>query len=200
VILALVLAISIIGLISSAVLGVDQGVLINMGTREYARGLITFLFAVVTIGLALILVVSALIGASDEISEKRFQHGKEVFSLLLGVFGTIVGYYFGSTSSDRSSPPLRVSSLEVVPNPAPRGSTVKMRALVAGGVPPYHYSISLGQEKQKKTENLSDSDLIAQEVPIPDQAPEGALPLELIVTDAHNQRAQVTGSVKIEGR
>jgi hypothetical protein len=107
-----------------------------MADREYARGLITFLFAVVTIGTALVLIVSALIGSEDSISEKQFQHGKEVFSLLLGVFGTIVGFYFGSTIPSTASAPLRVSALEVLPNTAVPGSVITTRPLVAGGVPP----------------------------------------------------------------
>ena len=59
-----------------------------MADPEIARGLITLLFAIVTIGTALVLVVSALISLDDSTSEKQFQHGKEMFSLLLGVFGT----------------------------------------------------------------------------------------------------------------
>ena len=49
---------SVIALIAAAVLGLDRGVLQNMANPEYARGLITFLFAVVTIGSALLLIVA----------------------------------------------------------------------------------------------------------------------------------------------
>ncbi|MBV8810651.1 MAG: hypothetical protein JO033_18435 [Acidobacteriaceae bacterium] len=197
VILALLLVISIIGLIGSAVVGIDQGVLSNMARREYARGLITFLFAVVTIGLALMLVVSALIGSGDELGERRFRYGKEVFSLLLGVFGTIVGYYFGATSSEGSSTPLRVSALEIVPETAAHGSTVRVRALIAGGVSPYHYSIAGAQESADQTAAVSDSDLISEEVTIPSAAPGKLLRLQLVVSDSRNQQVRVIGSVRI---
>ena len=76
--------------------GWDKGVLQSMSRTDYARGLITYLFAVVTIGTAVVLVVSALTTSADDQHEKRFQRGKEILSLLLGVFGTIVGFYFGA--------------------------------------------------------------------------------------------------------
>jgi hypothetical protein len=64
-----------------------------MADRKCARGLITLLFAVVTIGTTLVLLVSALVGSGDALAEKRFQQGKEVLSLLLGVVATTLDYY-----------------------------------------------------------------------------------------------------------
>jgi len=58
VVIAMLLVGSVIALIAAAVLGLDRGVLQNMANPEYARGLITFLFAVVTIGSALLLIVA----------------------------------------------------------------------------------------------------------------------------------------------
>ena len=81
-------------LIAASVLGLDNGqVLPSMASHQFARGLITYLFAVTTIGTSVVLVMGALM---KEIDEQAFQRGKEVLGLLLGVFGTIVGFYFGS--------------------------------------------------------------------------------------------------------
>src|SRR5262245_18714593 len=105
--LAVVIIISIIALIGSAVVGLDRGnVLLSMGRADFARGLITYLFAIVTICIAVALLLSAVVGATEEgdATEKRFQRGKEILSLLLGVFGTIVGFYFGSDSSNLNRP------------------------------------------------------------------------------------------------
>jgi hypothetical protein len=200
VILTLLLVVATIGLIGAAVLGIDKGVLANMADREHARGLITFLFAVVTIGTALVLTVSALIGSGDDVSDKQFQRGKEVFSLLLGVFGTIVGYYFGATIPGASAPPLRVSSLEVLPSTAAPGAIVTARALIAGGVSPYHYTITFGDERPEKSMNVSEAGLIAEQVAIPRLPAGKSVPVQLAVTDAHGRGAQVTASVKIASR
>ncbi len=198
VVLALLLVISVIALIGSAVFGIDRGVLTNMADREYARGLITFLFALVTIGTALVLIVSALVGSGDEMSEKQFQHGKEVFSLLLGVFGTIVGYYFGSTFPSSPPVPLRISALEVLPKTAAPGSAITIRALIAGGTPPYHYSIGAGQAKPGSAVKMSEDGLVTEQLKLPDRLAEKLFQVQLTATDARGREANVMGSVGIE--
>ena len=92
VVLAGIIVLSVLFLILCAIFGWDKGVLQNMSRTDYARGLITYLFAVVTIGTAVVLVVSALTTSADDRHEKQFRRGKEILSLLLGVFGTIVGF------------------------------------------------------------------------------------------------------------
>src|SRR5579871_2195222 len=70
--------------IGMTIVGWDKGTLLrNMASIEYARGLITYLFAVVTIGTAVVLVVSALTYSSDPKSDEKFQRAKEILSLLL---------------------------------------------------------------------------------------------------------------------
>ena len=74
---------------------------LGIASVDYARGMITLLFAVGTVVIALLLTLSAIFptAASDEINAKeRFERGKEVLSLLIGIFGTIIGFYFGSIS------------------------------------------------------------------------------------------------------
>jgi hypothetical protein len=124
-----------------------------MARAEFARGLITYLFSVVTIGTAVVLVVSALTSGATEEQEKKFQRGKEILSLLLGVFGTIVGFYFGSEIKSPTSG--EVATFRVTPPHLSRESvvereTVTLTAAVSGGTPPYHYGIALGDESDVK--------------------------------------------------
>ena len=67
-----------------------------------ARGLITTLFAIMTVALALILILSVLFSSSPDY-EKRFVLGKEVLTIFIGILGTIVGFYFGSAPIDNGS-------------------------------------------------------------------------------------------------
>jgi hypothetical protein len=188
----------VIGLIASAVFGIDRGVLTNMADREYARGLITFLFAVVTIGTALVLVVSALMGQGDVASERQFQHGKEILSLLLGVFGTIVGYYFGSTFPTAGSQTgLRISSWELTPHPAKNGTIVSTHATIDGGEAPYHYSIDVSGRVVDKADNVSENGVISKDIDVDPQPDDQSLPIRLTVVDMRNRKVAVSGSIAI---
>jgi hypothetical protein len=74
-----------------------------------ARGLITFLFAFTTVGIFFIVVASNFLSnlQGDEFA-KRYQNGKDVLTLLIGVFGTIIGFYFGQATTTPSNPPPNV--------------------------------------------------------------------------------------------
>ena len=69
----------------------------RMSRIDAARGLITFLFAVGTVGISVIIVLAAFLGngPKEELAE-RFQRGKDVLTILIGVFGAILGFYFGT--------------------------------------------------------------------------------------------------------
>ena len=71
--------------------------LAELAKPEQARGLVTFLFAVATVGIALVIVLAVLLstGTKEDLAE-RFRMGKDILAVLIGVFGTIVGFYFGS--------------------------------------------------------------------------------------------------------
>jgi hypothetical protein len=77
---------------------------------EYARGLITYILAAGTIAIALALVVGALLGGEE--NKDNFTRGKEVLTVLIGVFGTILGFYKGKpkgTAIPAPTPPSKAS-------------------------------------------------------------------------------------------
>jgi hypothetical protein len=61
---------------------------------EIARGLITFLIAFTTVAIALVLALYAIIGSSGEDLKDRFGFAKEILTALIGILGTILGFYF----------------------------------------------------------------------------------------------------------
>jgi hypothetical protein len=69
-----------------------------LGESNVARGLITFLIAFTTVVIALIIVVSSVTLEDSPENDKRFDRGKQVLSILIGVLGTIVGFYYGSST------------------------------------------------------------------------------------------------------
>src|SRR5262245_23989488 len=101
VLIALLILAGTFVLILCAILGIDSGVLARMADATFARGLITYLFTVVTVGTSVVLIVYSLT-TTPPAEDRQFDRGKDVLSLLLGVFGTIVGFYFGSELKEKT--------------------------------------------------------------------------------------------------
>jgi Putative Ig domain len=100
-----VLGIIVLGLIVLAIIQKDQQILKSLADRDTARGLITFLIAFTTVGIAIILAISTVVLAAGDEGDKRFDRGKQVLSVLIGVLGTIVGFYFGAETKPKEAPP-----------------------------------------------------------------------------------------------
>ena len=117
----------------------EKHIVSNLSKVEYARGLITYIFAIGTIAIALVLVVAALFGSEE--TKDNFGRGKEILTVLIGVFGTILGFYFGlSTREGReivgTAPSGAVTpSGTVVPSGtvAPSGTVTPSGAVVPSG-------------------------------------------------------------------
>jgi hypothetical protein len=195
VIVALLIIGSVIAFIGLAIFGWDHGVLRSMSQSTFARGLITYLFAVVTIGTAVILVLSGLLGASDAATEKRFERGKEILSLLLGVFGTIVGFYFGSEAASggpKEAATLQVSTLDVAPTPDAAPGTYTVRAVVSGGESPYEYGISVNSREVEAGTPVRDDGWISESLAVPS---ERSSTIRLLVVDSADHKATARYSV-----
>lgn len=141
---ALVILGSVIFLIGANLMGWDRGgVLDKLKDGEYARGLITYLFAVGTIGAVVILILAALTGSgATEERDARFDKAKEIFSLLIGIFGTIIGFYFGSIKAEEDAGHTDMAvAAPLVPDTVTAGQPVSVISNASGGSPPYLYSV-----------------------------------------------------------
>jgi hypothetical protein len=193
---------AIVLLIGASTLGLDKGlVLSKMGQVEFARGLITYLFAVVTIGTAVVLVVSALTTEETPAHERQFERGKEILALLLGVFGTIVGFYFGSAVAT-SSPagelqitvvPIHLSATTVTP-----GAQFNLTTYVTGGKAPYKFATGYDDDAVKPGEPVEASGWIFKDLTAPSPATQKPVTLHLVVEDAngHSTNTAVPMMVK----
>ena len=73
----------------------------GLTSSEYARYLITVIFAGGTMLIAIMLCLFLITTESKEAKE-RFTQGKEILTILIGVFGTILGFYYGKADTDAS--------------------------------------------------------------------------------------------------
>lgn len=198
VLIALLILLSIFVLIGFAMIGWDKGVLIGMGRIEFARGLITYLFAVVTIGTAVVLVVSALTGTEDEVHEKRFQRGKEILALLLGVFGTIVGFYFGSEMRQKPTESLMISKIHLSTDKAHSGESIVVQTHISGGQAPYKYGIGFDNEEVDTKEVVAQDGWIEKKLTTPTSSIERTVEVHFVAVDSAGSKSEAYSPVAIK--
>src|SRR5262249_8941369 len=110
--------------------------------------------------------VSAMI-SDPAVVEKRFALGKEVLTILIGVLGTIVGFYFG-TAVNSQTQPLQVASSVITNEEPKKGEKKTIVALVSGGKPPYTYSVTFDPTLIPAVKDVISGDgSIKQEVQVP---------------------------------
>lgn len=83
-------------------------IIYKLSEPALARGVITFIICIATIALAFIMVYQAFLGQSDD---TKFRRAREIFTGLMGVLGTIVGFYFGSAIISTETP--TVANLQI---------------------------------------------------------------------------------------
>jgi hypothetical protein len=160
----------------------------ELSNFEVARGLITFLVAVTTVGIALILTVYVVV-TTDTDAEKHFALAKEVLTGLIGVLGTIVGFYFGSgtTQSPGQSPPaatVAVKELRAEPAEVKPGGAFKVFASSTGTRGQFDYIISFKPENVIPNKSgTSDKPDFSADISVPAAAPLGTLEFSLQLND-----------------
>lgn len=128
----------------------------QLADMEVARGLITFVIAVGTVAIAVMMAVTAMVTRDFE---KRIGVGKEILTLLVGVLGTIVGFYYGATLNKNAVLPavataqILAAPVKFTPESAQSGATITLNTKLSGGTPPYRYSIKFAPDTIPAIEN-----------------------------------------------
>jgi hypothetical protein len=177
----------VIGAIVVAVLW-DFAVIRRLGDPGFARGLITFLITVATIGLAFVLVLQSL--SAVQSPDDSFRRAREIFAGLMGVLGTIVGFYFGS--AEKPVVPVEIAQIKVADK--------QLLTHVSGGTRPYAYSITSSDRDFRQIKKVSEDGWIIE---LLEQPPKPGSTITVEVTDNKEQQASrkivFPGELKPEG-
>ncbi len=156
-----------------------------------ARGLITFLIAITTMGIAIMLAYSTLFGQDTPSDDKTFDRGKQVLSVLIGLLGTIVGFYFGTPTGGAQAKPqgLTIDAARISNLQPKKGETFTISDYVPDGKPPYTYSITF--DAVIPPINIkSDTGVLEQKITVPDSlAADTDVKYLIHVTDSENKSA-----------
>jgi len=144
------IAIFLIALMSLAFFG-KNNFINRLADIQSARGLITFLFALGTIGMALIITISVFTSdRTPEESKERFYRAKEILTILIGILGTIVGFYFGTPADSQNSiEQLNLSPLVISTDQIVAAQEFTIVTLAKGGTPPYTYTLIVKKGDQE---------------------------------------------------
>lgn len=77
-----------------------KGFLDSLAMIDHARGLITFFVVLATTGVIVLVALGIFWVDNADDAKKRFESAKELLSIVIGVLGTILGFYFGTAVSE----------------------------------------------------------------------------------------------------
>lgn len=140
----------------------------KLGVIETARPLLVIAAIISTIAFGGALLFGAIF-SSEGTFDERFRHAKEIFLFFSGVFGTVIGFYFGA--GDGRSATLIVSGTL---------QESMVVAHVSGGSPPYRVTLLYGPKSSTKTEESKDGWVRFQM----DKEKDYILPSLVVVTDS----------------
>jgi hypothetical protein len=170
---------------------------------DIVRGFITFLIALGTIAIAIMLVIAAFSPNGDTPLKERFDMGKGVLTALIGILGTIVGFYFGAAEKTIIAPTTSAGQViqagEAAIKDLKPGESTEFTLTIKEGEPPYSYTITFPAETNIpaiKAENIQDKQIKATI-----KIPEGTKPgLEFAPTidikDRNNKPVKFEGKMQ----
>jgi hypothetical protein len=124
----------------------------SLARTEQVRGLITFLFVLVATSIILVFALGIFWVENSEDVTKRFAAAKDLLTIVVGIVGTIMGFYFGTANGEGAN--LSVSAFS--PPVVHAAESVTMTGHINGGVKPYKYSIAFTDPSKALTaEQLS---------------------------------------------
>ena len=141
---------------------------------------------------------------SDDVA-KRLTPAKDLLTVVVGIVGTILGFYFGSATLENGN--LSIGSMALVPPVVHVGESAALLAQISGGAKPYSYTLTFTAPGRALTEEQlagmkitgkSSDGTIAQQVKAPSTKTSALLLFTLVVTDSKSHNAISSGALYAE--
>lgn len=168
-----------------------NGILRPQPDVDGARSLLASLFSIATIVLAFSLMIGAFLTSGDNGAVKeRFNLALQVFTPLIGIMGTILGFYFGTADKAAPNVPLAVADVVAPAEPVVAGKEWFVTVLTQGGRAPWTYELDFGKSIPKITKSSGQS-YLREAITLPAEAvnSEATIGLNVTVTDAAGAKA-----------
>lgn len=159
-------------------------------SKDYARGLITVIFGIGTVAVAMTLVLSSLLlPATDLNFKERFGMAKEVLTLMLGIFGAVIGFYFGTGNDVPNTPPPTISEVIVPAETPTQGDNTSIMVLIDGGEPDFRVSVDFGASDLKPVEYNSSQRWIKVPISLSGAEQTGLVEFKVVVSDSLGRKS-----------
>jgi hypothetical protein len=138
-----------------------------------------------------LMLAGLLVLTPTSMTAERFGQAREIFTLMMSVLGTIVGFYYGST--DRLAGQVSLGHISLLDGDPVRGEK-HFIAQVTGGMPPYSYTLQIqttGAQVEPRSGTTPDG-WINESFQV---SPEGRGSVVIEVTDSKAQKANATLSL-----
>jgi hypothetical protein len=179
----------------------------SLGHTEQVRGLVTFLFVLVTVSIILVFALGIFWLDNPDDMLKRFAAAKDLLTIVVGIVGTIMGFYFGSATGESSS--FSIANAALVPQVAEAGQAVSLSGHINGGSKPYKYTVifadpantlTAAQLGAMKLNEGSADGTISKDIKLPPVEKPAVLLYTLTASDAKNVSAISNGALYIEAK
>lgn len=159
-------------------------------TADAARVMLASVFAIGTLGMAFALMLGVFLSSDSQLKD-RFGMALQSFTPLVGIVGTILGFYFGTNLTTPADPltivDVTVPSLKVM---SAEKSTVTV--LVQGGKGPWVYTLDFGTDDVPKIQRMLQVPFLRETIALPKVSRDTALGVKVTVNDALGKSAEWT--------
>ena len=142
-------------------------------TIEATRPVLVFTLIIAMLGFGGLMIFKAF---DEDVDKENFAHAREIFLVFAGIFGTIIGFYFGAADEQSGTPP----SLS---EPAYENGRISVE--IGGGVAPFISLLTI--ESRPDDSQVRQGDLRALSFDVGEHCPNDA---SITVVDGEGNRDQ----------
>lgn len=161
---------------------------------DQSRSMLAVIFSVGTITTAFCLMLGAFLSAGSETVKERFALANQVLTPLIGIMGTILGFYFGTVNDNKTAEPLAIVDVMVAKNTVMPGESLPLTAIVSGGQGPWEFSLTFANNALPPIRRKEASQNFRESIAIP-AGQKGQLGVTVEVTDSTGATAKLERKV-----